>query len=71
MSTVTVTVDLAKNVFEIAVAGRAGTITERSRLRVPFPQDQEDRFSRPVACRDVAPQTPIRHHPRHFPAATF
>ena len=29
MSTVTIAVDLAKNVFEIAVAGRAGTVRER------------------------------------------
>jgi hypothetical protein len=35
MSTVTIAVDLAKNVFEIAVAGRAGTIRERKRLSRP------------------------------------
>lgn len=35
MSTVTVAVDLAKNVFEIAVAGRAGSIRERKRLSRP------------------------------------
>jgi transposase len=35
MSTVTIAVDLAKNVFEIAVAGRAGTIQERKRLSRP------------------------------------
>jgi transposase len=35
MSTVTIAVDLAKNVFEIAVAGRAGTIKERKRLSRP------------------------------------
>jgi transposase len=32
MFTVTIAVDLAKNVFEIAVAGHAGTVTERKRL---------------------------------------
>jgi transposase len=35
MSTVTIAVDLAKNVFEIAVAGQAGTIRERKRLSRP------------------------------------
>lgn len=35
MSTVTIAVDLAKNVFEIAVAGRAGTVHERKRLSRP------------------------------------
>jgi transposase len=35
MSTVTIAVDLAKNVFEVAVAGRAGTIRERKRLSRP------------------------------------
>jgi hypothetical protein len=35
VSTVTIAVDLAKNVFEIAVAGRAGTIKERKRLSRP------------------------------------
>lgn len=35
MSTVTIAVDLAKNVFEIATAGRAGTIRERRRLSRP------------------------------------
>jgi hypothetical protein len=34
MSTVTIAVDLAKNVFEIAVAGRAGTIRSGSAFRV-------------------------------------
>lgn len=39
MSTVTIAVDLAKNVFEIAVTGRAGVIRERKRLsRVQFEQ---------------------------------
>ena len=34
MSTVTIAVDLAKNVFELAIAGRAGTIRQReSRAR--------------------------------------
>lgn len=32
MSTVTIAVDLAKNVFELAIAGRAGTIRQRKRL---------------------------------------
>jgi hypothetical protein len=32
MSTVTIAVDLAKDVFERAAAGRAGTIRERERL---------------------------------------
>ncbi len=35
MSTVTIAVDLAKNVFELAVAGSAGTIRERKRLSRP------------------------------------
>ena len=35
MFTVTSAVDLAKNVFEIAVAGRAGTVRERKRLSRP------------------------------------
>jgi len=35
VSTVTIAVDLAKNVFEIAVASRAGTIRERKRLSRP------------------------------------
>jgi transposase len=39
MSTVTIAVDLAKNVFEIAVAGRTGTVQERKRLsRLQFEQ---------------------------------
>jgi hypothetical protein len=32
MSTVTIAVDLAKNVFELAIVGRAGAIRERKRL---------------------------------------
>jgi transposase len=32
MSTVTIAVDLAKNVFEVAVAARTGTVRERRRL---------------------------------------
>src|SRR5687767_1497521 len=32
MSTVTIAVDLAKNVFELAITGRAGTIRQRKRL---------------------------------------
>jgi transposase len=35
MGTVTIAVDLAKNVFEIAIAGPAGTIRERKRLSRP------------------------------------
>jgi transposase len=35
MSTVTIAVDLAKNVFEIAVSNCAGTIKERKRLSRP------------------------------------
>lgn len=39
MSTVTIAVDLAKNVFELAVTNRAGTICERKRLsRLQFEQ---------------------------------
>ena len=39
MSTVTIAVDLAKNVFELAVTNQAGTIRERKRLsRVQFEQ---------------------------------
>jgi len=35
MSTVTIAVDLAKNVFELAVATQAGRIAERNRLSRP------------------------------------
>jgi transposase len=35
MSTPTIAVDLAKNVFEIAVTGKAGSIRERKRLSRP------------------------------------
>ena len=35
MSTVTIAVDLAKNVFELAIASRAGTIRQRKRLSRP------------------------------------
>lgn len=50
MSTVTIAVDLAKNVFEIAVTGRAGTIKERKRLSRP----QFEQFWGPRApCRVV------------------
>jgi transposase len=39
MPTLTIAVDLAKNVFELAVAGRAGTIRQRKRLsRAQFEQ---------------------------------
>src|SRR5215204_1436566 len=39
MSTVTIAVDLAKNVFEIAVSGRAGAVQQRKRLsRLQFEQ---------------------------------
>src|SRR5688500_17739064 len=39
MSTVTIAVDLAKHVFELAIAGRAGTIQQRKRLsRAQFEQ---------------------------------
>jgi transposase len=50
MSTVTIAVDLAKSVFEIAVAGRAGTIKERKRLtRAQF----EQFWSTRAPCRVV------------------
>lgn len=50
MSTVTIAVDLAKNVFELAVAGRAGTIRERKRLS----RSQFERFwSTREPCRVV------------------
>lgn len=50
MSTVTIAVDLAKHVFEIAVAGRAGTIRERKRLsRLQF----EQFWSTRARCRVV------------------
>jgi transposase len=45
MSTVTIAVDLAKNVFEIPVAGRAGTIKERERISRP-------RFEQFLGTRD-------------------
>lgn len=35
MATVTIAVDLAKNVFELAIAGRAGTVQRRKRLSRP------------------------------------
>jgi transposase len=39
MSTVTIAVDLAKHVFELAIAGRAGTVQQRKRLsRAQFEQ---------------------------------
>ena len=50
MSTVTIAVDLAKNVFEIAVAGRAGTIRERKRLSRP---QFEQFWSTRAPCRVV------------------
>jgi transposase len=50
MSTVTIAVDLAKTVFEVAVSGRAGTIRERKRLsRSQF----EQFWRRQVPCRVV------------------
>src|SRR5688500_8912524 len=50
MSTVTIAVDLAKHVFEIAVAGRAGTIRERKRLARP---QFEQFWSTRAPCRVV------------------
>jgi transposase len=50
MSTVTIAVDLAKNVFEIAVAGRTGTICERKRLSRP---QFEQFWGTRVPCRVV------------------
>lgn len=50
MSTVTIAVDLAKHVFEIAVAGRAGTIRERKRLSRP---QFEQFWSTRAPCRVV------------------
>jgi transposase len=50
MSTVTIAVDLAKNVFELAVAGRAGTIRERKRLSRP---QFEQFWSKRAPCRVV------------------
>jgi len=50
MSTVTIAVDLAKNVFEIAVAGRAGTIRQRKRLSRP---QFEQYWGKQAACRVV------------------
>jgi transposase len=50
VSTVTIAVDLAKNVFEIAVAGRAGTIKERKRLSRP---QFEQFWSTRAPCRVV------------------
>jgi len=50
MSTVTIGVDLAKNVFELAVASQAGRITERKRLsRGQF----EQYWARCAPCRVV------------------
>jgi hypothetical protein len=42
MSTVTIAVDLAKNVVELDVAGRAGSIRERKRLSRPVAVRSED-----------------------------
>jgi len=50
MSTVTIAVDLAKHVFELAVAGRAGTIRERKRLSRP---QFEQFWSQRGPCRVV------------------
>jgi hypothetical protein len=50
MSTVTIAVDLAKHVFEIAIAGRAGTIRERRRLSRP---QFEQFWSTRAPCRVV------------------
>jgi transposase len=50
MSTVTIAVDLAKHVFEIAVAGRAGSIRERKRLSRP---QFEHFWSNRAPCRVV------------------
>jgi transposase len=50
MSTVTIAADLAKNVFEIAVSNRAGTIKERKRISRP---QFEQFWSTRAACRVV------------------
>lgn len=50
MSTVTIAVDLAKHVFELAVAGRAGSIRERKRVSRP---QFEELWSTRAPCRVV------------------
>jgi transposase len=50
MATVTIAVDLAKNVFEIAIAGRAGTIQHRKRMSRP---QFESFWSTQLPCRVV------------------
>jgi transposase len=50
VSTVTIAVDLAKNVFEIAVTGRAGTIRDRKRLSRP---QFEQFWGKRAPCRVV------------------
>ena len=69
MSTVTIAVDLAKNVFEIAVAGRAGAIRERKRLSRPqFEQFWDAR----CPCRVVMEACSTSHFwARHLVARGF
>jgi transposase len=66
MSTVTIAVDLAKNVFEIAVAGRAGTIQERKRLTRP---QFESYWSNRPAARVVMEACASAHYWSRFLAS--
>ncbi|CAN5866726.1 IS110-like element ISYen1 family transposase [soil metagenome] len=66
MSTVTIAVDLAKNVFEIAVAGRAGTIRERKRLSRP---QFEQFWGTRASCRVVMEACATSHFWARYLAA--
>jgi transposase len=58
MSTVTIAVDLAKNVFELAVARRAGSIHQRKRLtRSQFEQVWGKQAPYPVVMEACAART--------------
>lgn len=66
MSTVTIAVDLAKNVFEVAVAARSGRISERRRLS----RSQFERFwSGRAPCRVVMEACSTAHFWGRFLAA--
>jgi transposase len=69
MSTVTIAVDLAKNVFEIAIASCAGRITERKRLsRGQF----EQYWGRRAPCRVVMEACATAHFwARYLRARSF
>lgn len=59
MSSVTIAVDLAKNVFELAISGRVGRVTERKRLsRSQFERFWVDR----LPCRVVMEACATSHY---------